>query len=165
MKTILMNGVLHVMPVYVKFMTKARIYERISLPGKMLDLEDFDHVFSIRGEEEFDRVYQRIQLEEQENRRNTARPKRKCIPLADENNRSGMTNQRHLETVTDISSEEKTALFLYKKLQCSRICFSLLRCCLWRDELIPELEDSQSESEDELPLPEIDTMYCHEKVP
>ncbi|KAJ9586104.1 hypothetical protein L9F63_020256 [Diploptera punctata] len=25
------------------------------------------------------------------------------------------------------------------------------------DELIPELEDSQSESEDELPLPEIDT--------
>ncbi|KAJ9586377.1 hypothetical protein L9F63_019958, partial [Diploptera punctata] len=39
----------------------------------MSDLEDFDHVFGIRGEEEFDRVYQRIQLEEQENRRNIAR--------------------------------------------------------------------------------------------
>ncbi|KAJ9576065.1 hypothetical protein L9F63_007030, partial [Diploptera punctata] len=36
--------------------------------SKMSDLEDFDHVFGIRGEEEFDRVYQRIQLEEQENR-------------------------------------------------------------------------------------------------
>ncbi|KAJ9597762.1 hypothetical protein L9F63_011370, partial [Diploptera punctata] len=32
----------------------------------------FDHVFGIHGEEEFDRVYQRIQLEEQENRRNIA---------------------------------------------------------------------------------------------
>ncbi|KAJ9598731.1 hypothetical protein L9F63_026733, partial [Diploptera punctata] len=42
----------------------------------MLDLEDFDLVFDIRGEEEFDRVYQRIQLEEQENR-------------PDENNESG----------------------------------------------------------------------------
>ncbi|KAJ9593305.1 hypothetical protein L9F63_015125 [Diploptera punctata] len=67
-------------------------------------------------------------------------------------------------------------------LQCSRICFSLSHCCLCvsetmvkekylteeelvnilyndvsGDELIPELEDSQSESEDELPLPEIDT--------
>ncbi|KAJ9588621.1 hypothetical protein L9F63_028076, partial [Diploptera punctata] len=38
----------------------------------MSDLEDFDHVFGIHGEEEFDRVYQRIQLEEQENRRNIA---------------------------------------------------------------------------------------------
>ncbi|KAJ9577231.1 hypothetical protein L9F63_006205, partial [Diploptera punctata] len=44
-------------------------------------------------------------------------------------------------------------------LQCSRICFPLSRCCLCvSDELIPELEDSQSESEDELPLPEIDTL-------
>ncbi|KAJ9592358.1 hypothetical protein L9F63_015964, partial [Diploptera punctata] len=42
----------------------------------MSDLEDFDHVFGIHGEEEFDRVYQRIQLEEQENR-------------PDENNGSG----------------------------------------------------------------------------
>ncbi|KAJ9586178.1 hypothetical protein L9F63_020183, partial [Diploptera punctata] len=43
-------------------------------------LEDFDHVFGIRGEEEFDRVYQRIQLEEQENWRNVARcsRRRKC---------------------------------------------------------------------------------------
>ncbi|KAJ9577709.1 hypothetical protein L9F63_005702, partial [Diploptera punctata] len=39
-----------------------------ALPGEMSDLEDFDHVFGICGEEEFDRVYQRIQLEEQENR-------------------------------------------------------------------------------------------------
>ncbi|KAJ9593501.1 hypothetical protein L9F63_014954, partial [Diploptera punctata] len=39
-------------------------------------LDYFDHVFGIRGEEEFDRVYQRIQLEEQENR-------------PDENNGSG----------------------------------------------------------------------------
>ncbi|KAJ9598579.1 hypothetical protein L9F63_010750, partial [Diploptera punctata] len=45
----------------------------------MSDLEDFDHVFGIRGEEEFDRVYQRIQLEEQENRRNIARRRRVCI--------------------------------------------------------------------------------------
>ncbi|KAJ9599948.1 hypothetical protein L9F63_009776 [Diploptera punctata] len=47
--------------------------------SKMLDLEDFNHVFGIRGEEEFDRVYQRIQLEEQENRRNIARHRRRCI--------------------------------------------------------------------------------------
>ncbi|KAJ9577796.1 hypothetical protein L9F63_005615, partial [Diploptera punctata] len=40
----------------------------VKLPDKMSDLEDFDHVFGKRGEEEFDRVYQRIQLEEQENR-------------------------------------------------------------------------------------------------
>ncbi|KAJ9601270.1 hypothetical protein L9F63_000565, partial [Diploptera punctata] len=58
-----------------------RIYERIrplknlaaylAALSKMSDLEHFDHVFGIRREEEFDRVYQRIQLEEQENRRNT----------------------------------------------------------------------------------------------
>ncbi|KAJ9584381.1 hypothetical protein L9F63_021275, partial [Diploptera punctata] len=33
----------------------------------------------IRGEEEFDRVYQRIQLEEQENRRNIARRRHRRI--------------------------------------------------------------------------------------
>ncbi|KAJ9595907.1 hypothetical protein L9F63_012926, partial [Diploptera punctata] len=44
------------------------IVEICKLPDEMSDLEDFDHVFGIRGEEEFDRVYQRIQLEEQENR-------------------------------------------------------------------------------------------------
>ncbi|KAJ9583307.1 hypothetical protein L9F63_022348, partial [Diploptera punctata] len=43
----------------------------------MSGLEDFDHVFGIRGEEEFDRVYQRTQLEEQENRRNIARRRRR----------------------------------------------------------------------------------------
>ncbi|KAJ9575461.1 hypothetical protein L9F63_007666, partial [Diploptera punctata] len=42
--------------------------EREQHLSKMSDLEDFDHVFGIHGEEEFDRVYQRIQLEEQENR-------------------------------------------------------------------------------------------------
>ncbi|KAJ9586615.1 hypothetical protein L9F63_019808, partial [Diploptera punctata] len=52
------------------------IVEIRKLPDEMSDLEDFDHVFGIRGEEEFDRVYQRIQLEEQEN-------------PSDENNGSG----------------------------------------------------------------------------
>ncbi|KAJ9586788.1 hypothetical protein L9F63_019621, partial [Diploptera punctata] len=47
----------------------------------MSDLEDFDHVFGIHGEEEFDRVYQRIQLEEQENRRNIACRRRVCIRI------------------------------------------------------------------------------------
>ncbi|KAJ9586320.1 hypothetical protein L9F63_020028, partial [Diploptera punctata] len=47
----------------------------------MSDLEDFDHVFGIRGEEEFDRVYQRIQLEEQENRHNIARCRRRIRQL------------------------------------------------------------------------------------
>ncbi|KAJ9588990.1 hypothetical protein L9F63_017725, partial [Diploptera punctata] len=42
-------------------------------------LENYDHVFGIRGEEEFDRVYQRIQLEEQENRRNIARHRHRRI--------------------------------------------------------------------------------------
>ncbi|KAJ9577201.1 hypothetical protein L9F63_006175, partial [Diploptera punctata] len=55
----------------------------VKLPDKMSDLEDFDHVFGIRGEEEFDRVYQRIQLEEQENRRNIARRRRVCIRYAE----------------------------------------------------------------------------------
>ncbi|KAJ9576236.1 hypothetical protein L9F63_006898, partial [Diploptera punctata] len=41
--------------------------------------DDVDHVFGIRGEEEFDRVYQIIQLEEQENRRNIARRRRRRI--------------------------------------------------------------------------------------
>ncbi|KAJ9589919.1 hypothetical protein L9F63_016980, partial [Diploptera punctata] len=49
----------------------------------MSDLEVFDHVFGICGEEEFDRVYQRIQLDEQENRRNIVRRR------PDENNGSG----------------------------------------------------------------------------
>ncbi|KAJ9601546.1 hypothetical protein L9F63_000289 [Diploptera punctata] len=48
----------------------------------MSDLEDFDHVFGICGEEEFDRVYQRIQLEEQENRRNIAHRRRVCIRIS-----------------------------------------------------------------------------------
>ncbi|KAJ9591425.1 hypothetical protein L9F63_002031, partial [Diploptera punctata] len=56
---------------------KPQIYER-----KMSDLEDFDHVFGICREEEFDRVYQRIQLEEQENRHNIARCKRRHIRLS-----------------------------------------------------------------------------------
>ncbi|KAJ9594499.1 hypothetical protein L9F63_014111, partial [Diploptera punctata] len=48
---------------------KGRIYERIRpylarlcRERIMSDLEDFDHVFGTRGEEEFDSVYQRIQL-------------------------------------------------------------------------------------------------------
>ncbi|KAJ9598601.1 hypothetical protein L9F63_010730, partial [Diploptera punctata] len=53
----------------------------------MSDLEDFDHVFGIRGEEEFDRVYQRIQLEEQENR-------------PDENNGSGFIAENSGSPVT-----------------------------------------------------------------
>ncbi|KAJ9585227.1 hypothetical protein L9F63_002990, partial [Diploptera punctata] len=39
-----------------------------SIRAVIIGTDDFDHVFGIRGEEEFDRVYQRIQLEEQENR-------------------------------------------------------------------------------------------------
>ncbi|KAJ9577690.1 hypothetical protein L9F63_005770, partial [Diploptera punctata] len=42
---------------------------------EMSDLEDFDHVFDIRREEEYDR----IQLEEQENRCNIARCRHRCI--------------------------------------------------------------------------------------
>ncbi|KAJ9594702.1 hypothetical protein L9F63_014036, partial [Diploptera punctata] len=57
------------------------LFTHIVVPGIMSDLEDFDHVFGIRGEEEFDRVYQRIQLEEQENRRNIARRRRRRIRI------------------------------------------------------------------------------------
>ncbi|KAJ9596535.1 hypothetical protein L9F63_012434, partial [Diploptera punctata] len=45
------------------------LFETFAALSKMSDLEDFDHIFGIRGEDEFDRVYQRIQLEEKENRR------------------------------------------------------------------------------------------------
>ncbi|KAJ9596277.1 hypothetical protein L9F63_027099, partial [Diploptera punctata] len=56
-----------------------QVIQRKYKSSMMSDLEDFDHVFGIRGEEEFDRVYQRIQLEEQENRRNIACHRRVCI--------------------------------------------------------------------------------------
>ncbi|KAJ9580622.1 hypothetical protein L9F63_024197, partial [Diploptera punctata] len=68
--------------------TKCHVYFHLSLffwVSKSIHAgtDDFDHVFGIRREEEFDRVYQRIQLEEQENRRNIARRR------PDENNGSG----------------------------------------------------------------------------
>ncbi|KAJ9583093.1 hypothetical protein L9F63_022561, partial [Diploptera punctata] len=55
-------------PLVVKSVHAIIIVEIRKLPDEMSHLENFDHVFGIRGEEEFDRVYQRIQLEEEENR-------------------------------------------------------------------------------------------------
>ncbi|KAJ9584589.1 hypothetical protein L9F63_021059, partial [Diploptera punctata] len=72
MRVVNVNSIENVTNTVTKYGSARELRSMRNLEPMMSDLEDFDHVFGIHGEEEFDRVYQRIQLEEQENRHNIA---------------------------------------------------------------------------------------------